>query len=452
MPIGCVLLLNSRGDILCSRNYRDHYQVRTVGEAFRTQIIATKLADRSPVRTISNITFMHMRHENIWFVTVTKQNANVALCFQFMSECMKIFRMYFNGLNEDIVRDNIVTILELLDEVLDYGYPQITDTDILKLYITSAGMKAESIAKAKEGQGSLTDKLTGIVSWRKDGIKHRKNEVFIDVIEDVNVLIAQNGTVLQRDVSGRIMMKSFLSGMPDCKFGLNDRMMLQAEAHKSSRYAHIDLEDVTFHQCVRMGKYEASKHRDISFIPPDGEFQLMKYRTSDNVSPPFKILYNQTTRRGGDRDDDDGKGSYVKTFSKTRMEISFRVKAEFSSRLFGTKVVVKVPCPKNTANVKVTVGAGKAKYEPEHGAIIWNVRRFPGGSEVNCNAEVQLISSTSEGKQWSKPPISMDFQVPMLAASGLHVRFLKVHESKLNYQAVKWVRYITKAGQYECRI
>ena len=42
-------------------------------------------------------------------------------------------------------------------------------------------------------------------------------------------------------------------------------------------------------------------------------------------------------------------------------------------------------------------------------------------------------------------------QVPMFAASGLHVRFLKVFE-KSNYQTIKWVRYITKAGQYQHRI
>lgn len=39
----------------------------------------------------------------------------------------------------------------------------------------------------------------------------------------------------------------------------------------------------------------------------------------------------------------------------------------------------------------------------------------------------------------------------MLAASGLHVRFLKIQE-KSNYQTVKWVRYISKNGQYVNRI
>lgn len=52
---------------------------------------------------------------------------------------------------------------------------------------------------------------------RKEGLRYRKNEVFIDVLEDVNLLMSANGTVLHSDVSGRIMMKTFLSGMPECK-------------------------------------------------------------------------------------------------------------------------------------------------------------------------------------------------------------------------------------------
>jgi len=45
----------------------------------------------------------------------------------------------------------------------------------------------------------------------------------------------------------------------------------------------------------------------------------------------------------------------------------------------------------------------------------------------------------------------MDFQVLMFTASGLLVRFLKVFE-KSNYQSVKWVRYMTKAGSYQIRV
>ena len=44
---------------------------------------------------------------------------------------------YFNGeFNEKKVRANVSLIYELLDEVMDHGYPQILDPDLLKMYIT----------------------------------------------------------------------------------------------------------------------------------------------------------------------------------------------------------------------------------------------------------------------------------------------------------------------------
>jgi AP-2 complex subunit mu-1 len=60
------------------------------------------------------------------------------------------------------------------------------------------------------------------------------------------------------------------------------------------------------------------------------------------------------------------------------------------------------------------------------------------------------MASTSTAA-WSRPPISMDFQVAMFTASGLRVRFLRVIE-KSNYKPTKWIRYITKAGAYQHRI
>ena len=43
------------------------------------------------------------------------------------------------------------------------------------------------------------------------------------------------------------------------------------------------MEDVKFHQCVRLSRFE--NDRTISFIPPDGEFELMSYRLSTPVKP-----------------------------------------------------------------------------------------------------------------------------------------------------------------------
>ena len=66
-------------------------------------------------------------------------------------------------------------------------------------------------------------------------------------------------------------------------------------------------------------------------------------------------------------------------------------------------------------------------------------------------------STLADKKVWARPPISMEFQVPMFTSSGLKVRFLKVWE-KSGYPTVKWVRYLSRAGEqgtpgsYEVRI
>ena len=58
------------------------------------------------------------------------------------------------------------------------------------------------------------------------------------------------------------------------------------------------------------------------------------------------------------------------------------------------------------------------------------------------------IDST-EIDQW--PPIKINFEIPYFTASGIQVRYLRIVD-KTNYQALPWVRYITKAGDYNLRL
>lgn len=51
---------------------------------------------------------------------------------------------------------------------------------------------------------------------------------------------------------------------------------------KGGKSKSVELEDVKFHQCVRLSRFE--NDRTISFIPPDGEFELMSYRLNTHVS------------------------------------------------------------------------------------------------------------------------------------------------------------------------
>jgi AP-2 complex subunit mu-1 len=431
--IGVIIFMNSRGDIILSRALRDGYSIRILAETFRNEIIATRRIERCPVNMIDKVCFMHMRIDNIFVVGASNSNVNCIMAFQYMVQLLQICKDYFYRLDEISLKDNFVLIQELIDETLDFGYPQITDPQLLKSYISSGGVRSDVLKKAKEAE-QITIKATGKIPWRKEGILYRDNEAFIDVMEEVNLLMSQSGETLQREVVGTMIMRGFLSGMPECQVILNDQSLVD-RARAAMAGVPVELDDVTFHSCVKLNTFE--NDRSIVFCPPDGEFVLMRYRSSSKVNPPIRILMAR-----------------VKEQSKTRMEVDFRLKGEFPEKFHATDVVVKIPCPNNTASVKVRVANGKAKFDATCHSIVWKVNGMVGGSEIGFSAEISLIQSTLaiNEKAWSRPPISISFVLPMFSASGLQVEQLKITEPKLNYTAKKWVRYVSKGGQYQCRI
>ncbi|KAJ3094626.1 hypothetical protein HK100_006082 [Physocladia obscura] len=436
--LSAFFVFNAKGEVLISRLYRNDIK-RSVSDIFRIQVVSSTDV-RSPITTVGSTAFFHHKHENIYLVAVSKLNVNAAIVFEFLYKVSTIGQSYFGKFDENAVKANFTLIYELLDEICDFGFPQITEPEALKLYITTEGVKSEK-AILESGK-QIAIQATGAVSWRRPDIKYRKNEAFLDVVESVNLLMSSKGTVLRADVSGQVMMRVYLSGMPECKFGLNDRISIEGGEHAgrivpptvSSRknggghHTTVDLDDTQFHQCVKLSNFEET--RTITFIPPDGEFELMRYRSTNTVHLPFRV------------------NAIVDEFAdENHVNYKISVRALYDAKVFGQNIVIKIPTPPSTNDTKIKVTGGKAKYVGSENAIIWKIARFQGGQEFVITAQA-LTTTTNSKRAWSRPPISMDFQVVMFTASGLVVRFLKIYE-KSNYQSIKWVRYLTKAGSYQ---
>ncbi|GAC95247.1 hypothetical protein PHSY_002822 [Pseudozyma hubeiensis SY62] len=412
--ISAFFIFNQKGEVLISRLFRNDLR-RSIADIFRIQVVSNPDV-RSPIITLGSTSFFHVRHENLYIVAVTKCNANAALVFEFCYRVITIGRSYFGGkFDEEAVKNNFVLIYELLDEILDFGYPQNSEIDTLKMYITTEGVKSEQAVR--EDSSKITIQATGATSWRRADVKYRKNEAFVDVVETVNLLMSSKGTILRADVDGAILMRAYLTGMPECRFGLNDKLVLEKNDKNKGKVDAVELDDCQFHQCVKLGKYDTD--RSISFIPPDGEFELMRYRSTTNVNLPFKVH------------------AIVEEISKSKVEYTLNLKANFDTKLSATNVVLRIPTPLNTSTVKCQVSMGKAKYVPAENHIVWKIARIQGGGEASFGADAEL-SSTTVRKAWSRPPIEVDFQVLMFTSSGLLVRYLKVFE-KSNYQSVKWI-------------
>lgn len=130
------------------------------------------------------------------------------MVFEFLLKIIEVMQSYFVKISEENIKNNFVLIYELLDgkyskqvsqmflkqfktlsEILDFGYPQNTDTGVLKTFITQQGIKSAT----KEEQAQITSQVTGQIGWRREGIKYRRNELFLDVLEYVNLLMSPQG-------------------------------------------------------------------------------------------------------------------------------------------------------------------------------------------------------------------------------------------------------------------
>ncbi|KAJ1979241.1 AP-1 adaptor complex mu subunit Apm1 [Dimargaris verticillata] len=418
-----IFILDLKGKPLISRDFRGDVPM-SAAERFMPLLLEREEEEQTaiPVMTDKGVNFLHVRHNNLYLLALSRKNSNAMTILMFLNKLVEVFAEYFKALEEESIRDNFVIIYELLDEMMDYGHPQTTESKILQEYITQESHKLEVQVRPPMA-------VTNAVSWRSEGVKYRKNEVFLDVIESVNLLVSSTGNVLRSEILGAIKMKCYLSGMPELRLGLNDKVMFENTGRASTRTKAVEMEDIKFHQCVRLSRFE--NDRTISFIPPDGEFELMSYRLNTQVKP---LVWCETV---------------VETHTG-RIEYMIKAKAQFKRRSTANNVEIIVPVPDDVDSPRFKCSIGAVAYAPEQSALVWKIRQFPGAKEALLRAHFGLPSIKNTDDPEKKPPISVKFEIPYFTVSGIQVRYLKIVE-KSGYQALPWVRYITQNGDYHMR-
>ncbi|XP_059642638.1 AP-1 complex subunit mu-2-like [Cornus florida] len=418
-------ILDMKGNCLIGRDYRGDVNALQA-ERFFSKLLQKEgdVESQGPVGYDNGVTYMFIQHNNVYLMTASRQNCNVASLILFLHRVVDVLKHYFEKLEEESLRDNFVVVHELLDEMMDFGYPQYTEAKILNEFIKTDAYRMEVMQQPPMA-------VTNAVSWRSEGIYYKKNEIFLDVVESVNLLVNRNGQIIRSDIVGALKMRTYLSGMPECKLGLNDRLLLEAQG-RTTKGKSIDPEDIKFHQCVRLARFE--NDRTISFIPPDGSFDLMTYRLGTQVKPLIWVE------------------ARVETYSKSRIEITVKARSQFRERSNATNVEIELPVPCDATNPSIRTSMGSATYAPENDALLWRIKSFPGNKEFMLRADFKLPSITSEESPLDrKAPIRVKFEIPYFTVSGIQVRYLKIIE-KSGYHTLPWVRYITMAGEYELRL
>ena len=299
------------------------------------------------------------------------------MIIEFLKGFIEVLKSYFKEVEEESIKDNFVIIYELLDECIDNGYIQCLDINLLKEYIKTS---YHELIKPSKNKNSMTDgpQVGKTISWRKEGIKHKENECFLDVIERLNFTVSVNGTVTRSEIVGTVKANSKLSGMPTVELGLNEKQ----ESQNGLSGPDVDFEDVKFHKCVNLQEYENRKN--IVFTPPDGEFELMTYFIKTRVKALFSVVLDNVSS------------------SDTKIEKTIKVTSNFKSLSSAHDVSVLIPVPCDINNWSVTCKYGEVAYAPEKDCLVWKIANFKG--EESYSLDYKLVMPTLASRNLKSQP------------------------------------------------
>ncbi|WVO14381.1 hypothetical protein L204_102014 [Cryptococcus depauperatus] len=128
-----VAILDVKGKSLIQRSYRDDVPPAYI-ERFLPLILEMEEENVpvNPCFSDGGVNYMHIRHNNLYLLALSKRNSNAAEVVFFLHRLCSVLTEYFKELEEESIRDNFVIIYELLDEMMDFGYPQTTESKILQ--------------------------------------------------------------------------------------------------------------------------------------------------------------------------------------------------------------------------------------------------------------------------------------------------------------------------------
>ena len=433
--------------------------------------------DPPPVFNVDGVNFLYTKKNGIYFMVTTKFNVSPSFVLELLDRVARVFKDYCGVLTEESIRKNFVLLYELLDEMIDYGYPQLTSTESLKLYVHNEPVAVESAGRAAAAGGGMLSSRRTISSSAVQrpisllstgggggGGGEKKNEIYVDILERLTVLFNSNGYVLNSTIDGCIQMKSYLQGNPGLRFALNEDLVVgkeNAQGGGGGGYGAspaLVLDDCNFHECVNLDDFEGG--RTLALIPPDGEFVVMNYRITSEFRAPFRIFPT------------------LEEQSPYKLELVLRVRADMPEKVHGANVVVRFPVPKTATTVIPEIGGAdagsggsgaaarssaaasaaaaaavgqSAEFDSKERQVVWVIKKFTGGSEQTLRTRITLGAPSSSTLRKELGPVSMNFEIPMHNVSSLQVKYLKIAESG-SQKANRWVRYVTTSSSYVCRL
>eukprot|EP00882_Tetradesmus_deserticola_P020396 GHRQ01022036.1.p1 GENE.GHRQ01022036.1~~GHRQ01022036.1.p1 ORF type:complete len:124 (+),score=52.94 GHRQ01022036.1:97-468(+) len=120
MSVSAIFILDVKGRVLIHRDYRGDVSTK-FADKFMSKLNESEDSGKlSPILHDDGVTYIYLQHSNVYLLAVTRQNVNATAVVVFLHRLVDVFKHYFEEVEEESIRDNFVTVYELMDEVRAY--------------------------------------------------------------------------------------------------------------------------------------------------------------------------------------------------------------------------------------------------------------------------------------------------------------------------------------------
>lgn len=482
--IQSLFVLNGSGEVIIEKHWRGNAS-RDDSLTFWSALLAASrvAADVPPFIQTAKGILTHLSRSGLFFLASAHAHTLPLVVSDFLTTLADTLFDYFGELNEHAIKDNFITVYELLDEMLDNGFPLTLEPNVLKQLVAPPTMftkvigsvTGDTMSGASKGP---TPNVSHTTPWRREGVRYAQNEVFVDVMETVDVIYSASGNpkLSHALVRGTVNMNCRLSGVPDIM------MTMRSVA---------PVNDTALHHCVRKATFKESGQ--LSFVPPDGPFTLMDYvirsqhtmnlpvdvepvmrfdhdagtgTVSVTIRPRFTIPpspYANRTSAPSLSSTMGGAKQSLSSVSSSGMMLANMIGASTRIGVTGTggttqstpqenimqDVELVIPFGNAVSTAALSANIGTVEFESATGVCTWTVGGLARGVVPTLTGTVTLAGGIASSGLVS-PNVLAKFRIPGLAISGMYVDKLELGQSE-GYKYFKGLRCVTCAGRYEIR-
>jgi AP-4 complex subunit mu-1 len=506
--ISQIFVLSPRGDVLIFKDFRGDV-ARAAPDAFFRRVAraggprGAAAAAAPPAFALDGVHFLHVRLGGLFWVATTRENASPSLVLELLARLHWVAKDYCGAATEDAIRRNFLLVYELLDEVVDYGFPQNSSTERLRQFVATEPAPVRPARPLGPGAAAAAGPAEVAKSVLDVARTGAREEIFVDIVERLTAVFDAQGRLRAHGVAGALQVRSYLAGNPAIRLGLCDGVVLAGAdgsmaagggsaggfgggergrggsdddeggfdyrpGGAGGRAEPVALEAWTLHDAADRARFLAT--RDLELVPPEGHFTLLSYRSARPFRPPFRLAPALASDAGG----------------AGKMTLTLRLRADFAAERTATAVAVVIPLPAEVQRVHCELedgGAGgaaaaggrapevaallaplsraagvpaafeqSAEWDPRRRALVWAARGLRGGRELALRARLTVDAAAHEAVRAGWGPISVQFVLPgKPSASGLDVRYLKVLREERGPGPARWFRAVATAHTYQVR-